>query len=277
MWDDHEILKLRVLLVFLKGDADTHTVVKIAKTLNVTKQRVSRLLIELEKEGIVDRSDQRNPRLTTFGRERAEYYAGRITVSLNHLLFEGVSIENAEQDAYHWAIYNTDETMEIIRSSSAWYRAKYELRSRREFSGTGLCKTLGDGVYHFNFVIYREHVKNGSNLSMANEGFEHPGTLIVKNGFGTILLRIVTLQASSPVSHGPMTGKVVGVKYLENGEFVAAEVGDDVVTFPASTLKFVNIGENINQMLHGSVCLKMKGSAGIAHMPESVAVFNMLL
>lgn len=276
MWDDHEILKLRVLLVFLKGDADEHSVVKISKTLNVTKQRVSRLLMELEKDEIIDRSNPRNPRLTDKGRKKAEYYAERVTVSMNHLLFEGVSIENAEQDAYHWAIYNTDETMDVIKSASSRYQVKYQLRNRHSFNGNVLCKTLGDGVYRFNFVIYREQVKDGSNLSMANDGFVHPGTLFVKNGVGTIHLHIVRLKMQLPYGI-EAEGKISGVKYLENGEFIPAEVSEDTVNFPASVLTFVNIGENINQMLHGSVCLKIRCAVTTAHAAESMVVFNVLL
>ena len=79
MWDDYKIFRVRVLLAFLKGTEDDHTVVKIAKTLNVTKQRVSRMLMELEKDGIIDRSNPRNPQLTVEGRAVANRYAERIT------------------------------------------------------------------------------------------------------------------------------------------------------------------------------------------------------
>ncbi len=277
MKDDYEILKLRVLMQLLKGDEESHAVSKMSRILDVNKQRISRLLMDLEKEGIVDRSDLRKPCLTGEGRAQAMYYSERITTSLNHLLFEGVSIEKAEQDAYRWALYNTDETMEVIKSAAVWQNAKYKLRNKKKFSGSELCKTLGDGVYHFNFVIYREKIKNGSSLSMANDGFEHPGRLVVKNGCGKIYLRISVIEASSPVSCAPLTGKAVSVKYMENSEFINAELSNDIVSFPASSLDFINIGENISQVLHGSVYLKIKCSIGAVHMPESTAVFNMMM
>ena len=207
----------------------------------------------------------------------ADHYAERITVSLNHLLFEGVSLQKAEQDAYHWAIYNTDETMEVIKNSATWYRVKYELRSRTNFSGEVLCKTLGDGDYRFNYVIYREQARDGSNLSMANQAFEHPGTLVVKNGVGMIYLRILNLTAKSPFTMQSITGKAVGCQYMVGGEFIQAEMNEDVVAFPASALNFVNIGDHRNQVLHGSVCLKMKCSVSTTHMPEAVAIFTILL
>lgn len=277
MKDDYEILKLRVLMQLLKGDEESHTVSKISRILDVNKQRISRLLMDLEKDGIVDRKDQRKPCLTPEGRKQAAYYSERIKTSLNHLLFEGVSIEKAEQDAYRWALYNTDETMEVIKSAAVWQNAKYKLRNKKKFSGSELCKTLGDGVYHFNFVIYRERIKNGSSLSMANDGFEHPGRLVVKNGCGKIYLRISVIEASSPISSTPLAGKAVSVKYMENSDFINAELSNDIVSFPASALDFINIGENISQVLHGSVYIKIKCSIGSVYMPESTAVFNMMM
>ena len=274
---EHDILKLRLLLSFLKVEELPHTVGNLAKTLGATKQRVSRILMELEAEGLLDRSNPRAPELTKKGCEAAARFAERTEIAMNHLLFEGVSLEKAQQDAYLWAIYNTDETMDVIKSAAARCKAKYLLRDQPTFSGNVLCKALGDGVYHFNFVIYREHVRGGSNLSMANHGFTHPGILSVKNGQGSIHLHVVPIRAVSPVDGSPISGKVTGLKYFDSGEFISAELVGDAVTFPVSALNFVNIGENINQMLHGSVCLKMRCSVKEACMPESVAIFTMLL
>ncbi len=41
---------------------------------------------------------------------------------------------------------------------------------RQNFSGQELCDYLKDGSYFFPFVIYREHIKNGNNISMGNRG-----------------------------------------------------------------------------------------------------------
>lgn len=184
-----DILRLRVLLVFLREDADICTVMGIARTLNETKQTISRIIISLEKEGLINRNNQRHPFLTDVGRQTALMYEERIGISLNHLIYEGVSIESAKSDAFRWALYNTDETMEVIRSAEEQYRVKCELRTQSNFNGTELCKKLKDGDYRFPFIIYREHVHNGNNISMSNSGFEHPCVLSVRSGEGTIQLK----------------------------------------------------------------------------------------
>lgn len=54
---------------------------------------------------------------------------------------------------------------------------------------------------------------------MANEGFEHPGNLLVKNGEGRIYLRIRTITARAEAGAEEIEGKVVGVKYYAGGAY----------------------------------------------------------
>ena len=81
--------------------------------------------MSLEKDGLLDRTDLRHPKLTEEGIKSAEYYEDRTSVILNHLLYEVLDIESAEHDSYAWALYSSENVMEIIRSSEQRYRAKY--------------------------------------------------------------------------------------------------------------------------------------------------------
>lgn len=276
MSDSADILRLRVLLTFLKDD-ETCTVMGISRTLNETKQTISRIIISLEKEGLIDRSNQRRPVLTDMGQRMAILYGERINISLNHLMYEGVNVESAKRDAYRWALYNTDDTMEVIRSAEEKYRVKYELRKQYRFTGTDLCKKLKDGEYRFPFIIYREHVHNGSNISMANEGFEHPCTLSVKDGVGTVQLKALELTENSAATGKQMRGIIKSLKYFDSGNFIGAEKNGNLLSFPASILSFINIGEGMGQLLHGIACVKMKSNVDVVHMPNSTAIFTILI
>lgn len=158
MSESLDVLKLRVLLCFLNEEQKTCTVTGLSGVLGEGKQKVSRMLMALEREGLLDRSDPRRPCLTEAGRARAAYYEERTNVVLNHLLYEGLDIDSALHDAYAWALMSSDEGMALIRSSEQRYRAKYELRRQNEFGGAELCRRLGDGEYCFPFLIYREYV-----------------------------------------------------------------------------------------------------------------------
>ena len=155
-----EILRLCILLCFLKSDSCDCTVTGISRILNEEKYRISRMIISLEKEGLIDRDNIRNPVLTPKGYEKAKYYAERTDIALNHLVYEGVDTESAKRDAFYWALYCTDKTMDVIRATEERYRVKYELREQKQFSGAALCRKFHDGCYQFPFIIYREQAKD---------------------------------------------------------------------------------------------------------------------
>ena len=272
-----EILKMRVLICFLNENARICTVTGLATMFGEGKQKMHRIFATLEKEGLLNRSNPRSPVLTELGREKAHYYENRINIVLNHLLYEGLDMDNAEHDAYAWALFSSDKGMEIIKSSEQRYRAKYELRKREQFDGTELCKHLHDGEYRLPFLIYKEHMTDGNNLSMSNSGFEHPCILTVTNGEGTIQLRPKEIWARSQMTGQEMIGRVRMLMYWDGMTFKNAETVNGMLTFPASTPSFLNIGSGMEQILHGSVCLKMQCSVGTNHMPEATAIFAAML
>ena len=273
-----EILKMRALICFLNEDPALCTVTGLADILGEGKQKISRLLMSLEKEGLLDRSDLRRPRLTQAGREQAAYYEKRTNIVLNHLLYEGLDLNDAEHDAYAWARFSSERGIEIIKSFEQRYRAKYELRRRKEFGGEELCRHLADGEYSFPFLIYRETVRGGTNLSMANEGFRHPCVLRVADGRGQIVLQPVDLSAKSPLTGRKMNGRVRKLTILQpDGVFMRAEEDGANLAFSADVLHFLNIGAGMGQILHGSVCMRMQCSVGTMHMPESTAIFTIMI
>lgn len=276
--DSTDILRLRVLLCFLNEEEKSHTVTGISRILGQPKYTVARLFNSLEKEGMLDRTDRRRPHLTAKGYEKAKKYAHRVTITQNHLLYEGVDTESALKDAQYAAIYGSDKALEVIGATEEKYRVKYQLRDEKEFGGALLCKIYGDGVYQLPFIIYREHVKNNNNISMANEGFVHPCTLVVKDGVGTIHLQTLESTGKSQLTGQSMSGRVQSMKYFDSGEYIQTEMNGLIISFPAASLRFRNIGSGgVNQILHGSVGLKIQITCGMAHMPEADAIFTVLL
>lgn len=77
------------------------------------KQKVSRIFMALEREGLLDRSDPRRPCLTEAGRARAACYEERTNVVLNHLLYEGLDIDSAMHAAYAWALIRSEHAFRL--------------------------------------------------------------------------------------------------------------------------------------------------------------------
>lgn len=272
-----DILKLRILLYFLKHDQKDCTVTQVGRALGEEKYTISRALISLEKEKLVDRANPRNPLLTEKGLEEAKMYAERVEIIMNHLMYEGVDTVSAKKDALYWALYSSEQSIEMFRSAEVRYHVKYEMRDKKHFTGEALCRKMKDGVYKFPFLIYRERIKDGNHISMANDAFENPCILSVKDGVGTLQLRVQTIVRKSAIDGYEVRGRVKGVKYLCNGSYISAEYCGNILSFPVSALNFVNLGSGIGQVLQGSVCMKMESIVENKVMPEQVAIFTITI
>ena len=72
-----EMLRARVLLSFVNEDPRRCTVPGLSAALGVGKQKMHRLFLSLEREGLLDRSDPRQPRLTAEGLAQAAAFERR--------------------------------------------------------------------------------------------------------------------------------------------------------------------------------------------------------
>ncbi len=236
-----EMLRLRVLLAFLKED-ESCTVMGISRSLNETKQNISRTIIMLEQEGMVDRKDIRHPILTEQGRNTAKLYSQKMEIGMQFLNGEGVSMENARKDACYWAIHNTEETMDIFRKCEEKNEVKRQMKSKPCFSGTTFIKNLKDGVYHFPFFIH-----GGTDIAI-NKCFEHPCVCHVENGNGSILVRLLQNEKQ----------KIKTIQYFDHGIYISLEKSGDIFSFPVEILEFVNFGEGQGQVIYGTAYLKIQ-------------------
>lgn len=277
MKQSSDVLKIRVLNSFLNRNQEECTVTKIARTLGVEKYTITRILIDLEKEGLVNRDNPRSPYLTEKGQKYAEKYAERIRVCLNHLMYEGVNTSSAQTDAYHISLHVSEGTMDIFREADERYRIKYAFSDKKKFSGTDLCRKMKDGVYQFPFFIYREHTEAGNHISWANEAFEQPCTFTVKDGMGTIQLRIKDMVARHPNEGMMVKGRAKRLKYLEYGDYVMGENNGSVISFPVDALLFISVGSGVGQILHGSANLKLSSIVDGVEMPEYPAIFTLII
>lgn len=277
MPDTSDILRLRILLCFYKAGDEGCTVTGLAKTLGVEKYTVSRMLTVMEKEFLVDRTEIRHPVLTEKGKAEAMRYSERIDTALSHLMYEGVDMESAKSDAFYWALYNTDRTMEVISGLEERYRIKYKLRGKPFFNGSVLCRMLKDGMYSFPFLFYGERIEKGSNLFIRNEDFEQPCMLVVKNGEGMVQIRLADGTGVSKDLGSSNHEKIKAMFYYDNETFISAEFIGSVLSVPASALNFVNIGNGAGQILHGSVRVKIIFSADTEQRSERMAIFTILI
>lgn len=277
MIDDSGILKIQVMTALYDNADSEKNVSSIARVLNEKNYKISRVLSALEQEELVDKKVERHPRLTVKGIKLIEECKYKTDIFVNHLLYEGVSEENAKKDAIKWALNTSDETMKVLDEANERYRIKNELRGECAFSGNILCKLMRDGDYKFSYVFYRMCSEDGNVFSMANNGFENPCILSVKNKKGTIRLKIKRVSANSAVNGHMMIGEVSRVMYFDGIAYKEAVREGNEILIPANTIQFVNSGTGIGQFMNGTINMKMQCSVGNMHMPESVALFSMTI
>lgn len=136
----------------------------------------------------------------------------------------------------------SDEFMKRLEEEEYRMHLKEIFADRQSFSGGELCNHLKDGNYYFPFIVYREQIKNHNNISMANNGFEHPCELIVKDHEGMIYLTAQTISAKSAISEKYMQGRVNKVQYLLGEEFRNVGI-DRRYVFSITALNFIAIGK----------------------------------
>lgn len=277
MREQPDILKLRVLLCFLRAAPEECTVTGIAHMLYQEKYKISRVFMALEREGLMDRTQVRSPNLTPEGLALAHRYARRVELSLNHLLSGGVELEHALQDAYHWALFCSDQTMDAIQAWEIRQRIKRELGERRRFGGALLCRRLPDGSHPFPFLLYQEHPEHGGHLSPANSAFAHPCTLSVRKGQGVIQLRATPQLCRTSQGEAPATHWVSTLRYLCAGQWMQAEGVGGVFSLPAHALDFEAVGAGPCQLLHGSVPLRLAFQSDGPSVPNCAVLLALLI
>lgn len=273
-----EEMRFKILMCFLQFSEENRKITKMAQSLGMEKYEMSRQVALLAKEELIDRNDVRNPILTPKGRLLAEKYANRMKLAQNHLTFEGVAKEKIMKDALMLTLYCSDSFFETLQLLEETMRMKQFFAERKTFSGNEFCEQIKDGNYTFPFIIYREKVKGHNNISMANDGFVHPCEVIIRENGGVILLKAIEMNENSKFNGVKMRGMVQHLKYYDGKEFVEAVVSGGFIQIPLNCFHFVNIGsDTMTRVLHGSICLKMRCSVGEIHMPESTAIFTVLI
>lgn len=275
MPEEMSSLKAKLLIYLLGAEGRSCTITHLATVFCVAKSTVSRSAEWCRNQNIIERNEDRSIALTTYGRQLAKLYLHRRNICREFLLAEGVPQKSAEQDAIHFAVAGSEDSLSVLERFAEMHRIKQSLGNQLCLSGREFCEVLQDGSYPFSFLFYRCKCREQCAISpsMANKGFVHPGELVVKNKNGLIILKAKPIEHVSALSGFKVQGILQNLQYKEGGRFKEAGKEADTFYFPASGVEFLNVGAG--RLFQGSTILKMSCSAGVIHMPESTAIFTM--
>lgn len=236
--------QIQLLLYFLEAEPKKRTVTDAARYFGKTKVSVTRTLDSLEKLGIVERTQARKTVLSHYGTKLAQKFQQQYQIAERYMQYLDLTPLQAKNNALSALLAGfSEEYLNRMQEQEERMYIKEVFAGRQNFSGQELCDYLKDGSYFFPFVIYREHIKNGNNISMGNRGFEHPCELIVKDHIGTIYLTIRTVSAPSALTGQLMEGRIKSLSYQLNGKLTNAEQEGRYFCFPGQSASIYFNGE----------------------------------
>ena len=277
---DYEISVIRVLLALADKENAVSRINELARRLETDKSVVSRKITALSEDGLVDKSDISNIKLTGRGRRLAKEILEKMSAVERHLIYEGMDSENARFNALRIVMYCNDAYFEkFSEPMTEIIRIKQLMSDKQTFSGGELAERMRKGNYFFPFVIYREHVKKHGNISMANKGFENPCEIVIGENSAGVILRVKEMEAHSGMTGKLLSGRVMKLAYFDGKDYVNAYNGGMYVTIPLEAFSFENMarGDSFNNVLHGSVELRVQCSVGPVHMPESLCILTLFM
>ena len=263
--------KLAYLLFLYKQKETNCTVTRLAEEFGVSKSTFSRVLNIFYHENLIIQKGKGI--LSTKGEKLAKNYFKDIAeIKLWLKNISNLSDEEAYQEALTLVLVLSNKTRYNLISDLYKKKLFEKIDKIKSISGDMLTVNLEDGKYQFAFTIYK---LNKLEISMANDGFVHPGILEINNGKGNLILFPKVIEHESLLGNIILKGQVESLKYMLDQEFISSQNIKNSYIIPIDRLKFHYCKEE--RILQTSIKIKVRANVGIIHMPESCAVLNIIL
>lgn len=263
--------KLAYLLFLYKQKETNCTVTRLAEEFGVSKSTFSRVLNIFYHENLIIQKGKGI--LSTKGEKLAKNYFKDIAeIKLWLKNISNLSDEEAYQEALTLVLVLSNKTRYNLISDLYKKKLFEKIDKIKSISGDMLTVNLEDGKYQFAFTIYK---LNKLEISMANDGFVHPGILEINNGKGNLILFPKEIEHESLLGNIILKGQVESLKCMLDQEFISSQNIKNSYIIPIDRLKFHYCKEE--RILQTSIKIKVRANVGIIHMPESCAVLNIIL
>jgi DNA-binding MarR family transcriptional regulator len=248
------------------------SITQLSKAVGVAKSTMSRTVSRCVELGLVMRVNGKYVALTEKGLpvgEELERRCREVRLWFGNMF----GADSVDEDAVvRGAISLPDSTAQIMERNTRLQSLHLRVGDRAILPGEEFCTALGDGKFPVSVMFYRANAEGNRKLpSMANDGIESDGELVIENNRGLLRLK------SRPVEHIPLSGnglvkgRLSTLKYYDGADYKTAKRKGDVYYFPANAMSFVCVSGRVTQ---GNVVLKMSCSAGPEYMPESESVME---
>ncbi|MFR6666862.1 MAG: hypothetical protein ACLUQX_12105, partial [Thomasclavelia spiroformis] len=226
--------KLAYLLFLYKQKETNCTVTRLAEEFGVSKSTFSRVLNIFYHENLIIQKGKGI--LSTKGEKLAKNYFKDIAeIKLWLKNISNLSDEEAYQEALTLVLVLSNKTRYNLISDLYKKKLFEKIDKIKSISGDMLTVNLEDGKYQFAFTIYK---LNKLEISMANDGFVHPGILEINNGKGNLILFPKEIEHESLLGNIILKGQVESLKYMLDQEFISSQNIKNSYIIPIDRLKF---------------------------------------
>ena len=190
----NDTVKEQILLCYVNQDEKLLNVTNLAKTLGIEKYVVSRAMSDLEKSGMMDRSNPRKPFLTNLGLIKAREYDHKINAVTDILFQKGDTYDGMQEDASLMAFKLNDETLNRIGVCQNLLKRKI---TRKIIEGYKLPTYLQEGYYNGNFEL--TYINNNGEF----ETLDGTCNIKIKNNNGMVYMdrKVINTTISEPIEH----------------------------------------------------------------------------
>lgn len=241
------------------------TAAKVARRFGVNRSTVSRIFARCVEEGLLTEEFQ----FTFRGKNFIEGCLEKKKRLMHYMIWKGVPYEDARKDALEILCVCGQSTLDYLMQPehSREKSRKRKLLEEKQitFSGNVIEEYLKSGNYSVPFLFSK---MDSQVASMANEGFEHPGVLVVKKDRSYFQLRLVQVENKSKLGK-IMQGHLEKMTYLAEGKRYEAKIEEDVVYIPVNAFTFFYVQKD--NILQGSATMEMTCTVGKVNMPRSQA------
>lgn len=262
--------QLRCLLYLYEHKEKSITLQKMSLELHISKATLSRFLNIFYQKGYL--LEKGKSFLSSQGCQFAQNYIQDIEKLTDWLIHStDLVYEKAHDEAFNLIFTLSEEGRKRLIGHTNKTRLFRLLHHVKYIHGDLLSVQLDDGQYPFAFSIYKDdHIE----LSVANEGFIHPGILDIQDGKGQLLLTSKELEHESLSGKMILKGHVTSLKYQVNDQYIDSERIHRQFIIPIQHLHFYYSQEE--RMLETGLKILLRPNVGKIHMPESSAILKII-
>lgn len=263
--------KINYLMFLYEHQENNYTVTKMAQHIGISKSTLSRVLNSFYQEGLT--LEKGKAKLSCLGCKQARQYKKEIQKLTNWLIHTAdFNQDDAYQEALSLILSLSDQgKLKLVNHTNIAHLFEL-IENIKYISGDMLSANLDDGQYSFAFTVYKE---DGIQISMANDGFVHPGILNVNLGHGELLLTPKEVERESIMGKMTLKGKLSSLKYQIDNDYLESEYIQDRYIIPISQLHFYYSKEE--RILQASLKIRVQANVGLLHMPESDAIMTLII